>query len=156
MDPVAPQRFRDVMGHFATGVTVVTANGKPGPVGMTANAVCSLSLDPVLLLVCFANGARTLSVVRETKRFGVNVLGHGQQELARLFASKAPERTKFAGVEHTVQDGIPVIEGTIAWVGCTLQELIPGGDHTIGIGAVTAAETGHEDAPLTWYRGAYR
>jgi flavin reductase (DIM6/NTAB) family NADH-FMN oxidoreductase RutF len=156
MDPVAPQRFRDVMGHFSTGVTVVTANGKSGPVGMTANAVCSLSLEPVLLLVCFANGARTLRVVRETKRFGVNVLAHGQRELAHLFASKAPERTKFAGVEHTVQDGIPVIEGTIAWVGCTLQELIPGGDHTIGIGAVTAAETGHEDAPLTWYRGAYR
>jgi flavin reductase (DIM6/NTAB) family NADH-FMN oxidoreductase RutF len=155
MDPVPPQRFRDVMGHFATGVTVVTANGKSGPVGMTANAVCSLSLDPVLLLVCFANGARTLNVVRETKRFGVNVLAHGQQELARLFASKAPEPTKFAGVRHTVQDGIPVIEGTIAWVGCTLQELIPGGDHTIGIGAVTAAETGQEDAPLIWYRGAY-
>jgi flavin reductase (DIM6/NTAB) family NADH-FMN oxidoreductase RutF len=155
MDPVAPQRFRDVMAHFSTGVTVVTANGNSGPVGMTANAVCSLSLDPVLLLVCFANGARTLRVVRETKRFGVNVLAHGQQDLAHLFASKAPEPTKFAGVQHTVQDGIPVIEGTIAWVGCTLQELIPGGDHTIGIGAVTAAETGHEDAPLTWYRGAY-
>jgi flavin reductase (DIM6/NTAB) family NADH-FMN oxidoreductase RutF len=155
MDPVAPERFRDVMGHFATGVTVVTANGRSGPVGMTANAVCSLSLDPVLLLVCFDNGARTLRAVRETKRFGVNVLAHGQQELARLFASKAPERTKFAGVQHTVQDGIPVIEGTIAWVGCTLQELIAGGDHTIGIGAVTAAETGIQDAPLIWSRGAY-
>ncbi len=80
------------MGHFATGVTVVTANGPSGPVGMTANAVCSLSLDPLLLLVCFANGARTLRVVRETERFGVNVLAAGQQELARLFASKAPER----------------------------------------------------------------
>jgi 3-hydroxy-9,10-secoandrosta-1,3,5(10)-triene-9,17-dione monooxygenase reductase component len=156
MDPVPPQRFRDVMGHFATGVTVVTANGKSGPVGMTANAVCSLSLDPVLALVCFANGARTLQVVRETKRFGVNVLAHGQEELARLFASKAPERTKFAGVQHTVQDGIPVIEGTIAWVGCTLQELFGAGDHTIGIGAVTAAETGREDEPLIWYRGEYR
>jgi flavin reductase (DIM6/NTAB) family NADH-FMN oxidoreductase RutF len=156
MDPVPPQRFRDVMGHFATGVTVVTANGKSGPVGMTANAVCSLSLDPVLLLVCFANGARTLKVVRETKRFGVNVLARDQQDLARLFASKAPERTKFAGVQHTVQDGIPVIEGTIAWVGCTLQELIGGGDHTIGIGAITAAETGREDEPLIWYRGEFR
>jgi 3-hydroxy-9,10-secoandrosta-1,3,5(10)-triene-9,17-dione monooxygenase reductase component len=156
MDPVAPQRFRDVMGHFTTGVTVVTANGPSGPVGMTANAVCSLSLEPLLLLVCFANGARTLKVVRETKRFGVNVLAEGQQDLARLFASKEPEATKFAGVQHSVHDGIPVIEGTVAWVGCTLQELIPGGDHTIGIGSVTAAETAHEDAALVWYRGEYR
>ena len=156
MDLVEPRHFRDVMGHFATGVTVVTANGPRGPVGMTATAVCSLSLDPVLLLVCFANGARTLPVITDTKRFGVNVLAHDQQDLARLFASKVPEPTKFAGVQHTVQDGIPVIEGTIAWAGCTLQELIPGGDHTIGIGAVTAAETGHEEEPLIWYRGAYR
>jgi flavin reductase (DIM6/NTAB) family NADH-FMN oxidoreductase RutF len=156
MDTVAPQRFRAVMGHFATGVTVVTANAKAGPVGMTANAVCSLSLDPLLLLVCFANGARTLRVVKETERFGVNVLTAGQQDLARLFASKAPEREKFASVQHTVHDGIPVIEGTLAWVGCTLQELIPGGDHTIGIGAVTAAETAHAGEPLIYYRGDYR
>jgi flavin reductase (DIM6/NTAB) family NADH-FMN oxidoreductase RutF len=156
MDTVAPQRFRTVMGRLTTGVTVITAHARSGPVGMTANAVCSLSLDPLLLLVCFANGARTLRVVRETERFGVNVLAAGQEDLARLFASKAPERTKFAGVQHTVHDGIPVIEGTLAWVGCTLQELIPGGDHTIGIGAVTAAETADAADPLVWYRGEYR
>ena len=156
METVEPRRFRDVMGRFATGVTVVTASGPDGPVGMTANAVCSLSLDPLLALVCFANGARTLRVVREQRRFGVNVLAAGQEELARLFASKAPEHAKFSGVRHTVHDGIPVIEGTLAWVGCTLEQLIPGGDHTIGIGAVTAAETAGTGAPLVWYRGEYR
>jgi 3-hydroxy-9,10-secoandrosta-1,3,5(10)-triene-9,17-dione monooxygenase reductase component len=156
MRSVEPQRFRDVMGHFATGVTVVTASDGDGPVGMTANAVCSLSLEPLLALVCFANGARTLRVVREQRRFGVNVLAKGQEELARLFASKAPEREKFAGVQHTVHDGIPVIEGTLAWVGCTLEQLVPGGDHTIGIGAVTAAEIAAEGPPLMWYRGEYR
>jgi 3-hydroxy-9,10-secoandrosta-1,3,5(10)-triene-9,17-dione monooxygenase reductase component len=155
MEIVKPDRFREVMGNFATGVTVVTANGPEGPVGMTANAVCSLSLDPLLLLVCFANGARTLRVVREQGRFGVNVLAAGQEELARLFASKAPERTKFAGVQHTVHDGVPVIEGTLAWVGCTLEQLVPGGDHTIGIGAVTAAEASNIGEPLIWVRGAY-
>ena len=156
MQRVAPQRFRAVMGHFATGVTVVTANGPDGPIGMTANAVCSLSLDPLLLLVCFDNDARTLPIVRETRRFGVNVLAAGQEELARLFASKAPEPAKFAGVQHSVHDGIPVIEGTLAWVGCTLRELIGGGDHTIGIGTVTAAETAQAGDPLIWYRGDYR
>jgi 3-hydroxy-9,10-secoandrosta-1,3,5(10)-triene-9,17-dione monooxygenase reductase component len=156
MHEVAPGHFRAVMGHFATGVTVVTATGPDGPVGMTANAVCSLSLDPLLLLVCFDNDARTLRVVRDTERFGVNVLASGQEALARLFASKAPEAAKFAGVEHTVHDGIPVIEGVLAWVGCSLERLIPGGDHAIGIGAVTAAEFAGEAEPLIWYRGIYR
>ena len=155
MRQVEPDRFRDVMGRFATGVTVVTASTPEGPVGMTANAVCSLSLDPLLLLVCFDNDARTLPVVREVGRFGVNVLRSGQDDLARLFASKLAESEKFAGVPHTVHDGIPVIEGVLAWVGCTLQQLIPGGDHTIGIGAVTAAETGHNGEPLIWHRGRY-
>jgi flavin reductase (DIM6/NTAB) family NADH-FMN oxidoreductase RutF len=156
MKTVAPERFRTVMGHFATGVTVVTATSGDGPVGMTANAVCSLSLDPLLLLVCFDNGARTLPIIAEGERFGVNVLAHGQEELARLFASKTPEHEKFAEVPHSVHDGIPVIEGVLAWVGCTLQELIPGGDHTIGIGAVTAAELGRGGEPLIWYRGGYQ
>jgi flavin reductase (DIM6/NTAB) family NADH-FMN oxidoreductase RutF len=155
MKDVAPDRFRSVMGHFATGVTVVTVSTPEGPVGMTANAVCSLSLDPVLLLVCFDNQARTLPVAREVGRFGVNVLAAGQENLARLFASKRPEREKFAGVAHTVHDGIPVIEGVLAWVGCRLERLIPGGDHTIGIGAVESAEAGSGE-PLLWFRGRYR
>jgi flavin reductase (DIM6/NTAB) family NADH-FMN oxidoreductase RutF len=155
MRPVRPERFRSVMGHFATGVTVVTVSTPAGPAGMTANAVCSLSLDPVLLLVCFDNSARTLPLVREHERFGVNVLAAGQDDLARLFASKRPEHEKFAGVAHTVHDGIPVIEGVLAWVGCRLERLIPGGDHTIGIGAVEAAEAGGGGEPLLWYQGRY-
>src|SRR3954451_12551711 len=156
MDTVAPQRFREVMAHFTTGVTVVTANSEAGPVGMTANAVCSLSLEPLLLLVCFANDTRTLPLIADTRRFGVNVLAAGQEELARLFASKLPEEEKFAGVQHSVHDGIPVIDGVLAWGGCTLTELFPGGDHTIGIGAVTAAEATSSGEPLIWYRGEYR
>ena len=155
MRQVAPSRFRDVMGRFVTGVTVVTASSPQGPVGMTANAVASLSLDPLLLLVAFDNDARTLPVVRQVGRFGVNVLRADQEDLARLFASKLPEAEKFAGVPHTVHDGIPVIEGVLAWVGCRLERLIPGGDHTIGIGAVESAEAGAGE-PLIWFRGSYR
>jgi flavin reductase (DIM6/NTAB) family NADH-FMN oxidoreductase RutF len=142
------------MGNLATGVTVVTVSTPTGPVGLTANAVTSLSLEPVLLLVCLGNDSRTLTAVRESGRFGVNVLAAGHEDLARLFASKLPEREKFAGVPHTVHDGIPVIEGVLAWVGCRLERLIPGGDHTIGIGAVEAAEAGDGD-PLLWFRGSY-
>jgi 3-hydroxy-9,10-secoandrosta-1,3,5(10)-triene-9,17-dione monooxygenase reductase component len=154
MRDVGPDRFRSVMGNLATGVTVVTVTTPSGPVGLTANAVTSLSLEPVLLLVCFDNESRTLPAVRESGRFGVNVLAAGQEDLAGLFASKAPESEKFAGVPHTVHDGIPVIEGVLAWVGCRLERLIPGGDHTIGIGAVEAAEAGEGD-PLLWFRGSY-
>ena len=152
--PVEPARFRAVMGTFATGVTVVTARGRDGPVGMTANAVCSLSLEPLLLLVCFDNSARTLAVVRDTERFGVTVLSAGQEPLARLFASKAPEEEKFRGVPHHDHAGIPVLAGAHAWVACALRELLPGGDHTIGIGAPVAIEEG-EGEPLLWHRGTY-
>jgi flavin reductase (DIM6/NTAB) family NADH-FMN oxidoreductase RutF len=156
LHPVGPDRFRAVMGHFATGVAVITATAAGRPVGMTANAVCSLSLDPVLLLVCFDRTARTFPVVRDTGRFGVNVLAAGQEHLARLFASKVPEADKFAEVPHTVHDGIPVLDGGLAWVGCRLERLVDGGDHEIGIGAVETAEIGSEQAPLLWFRGAYR
>jgi flavin reductase (DIM6/NTAB) family NADH-FMN oxidoreductase RutF len=155
MKVVDPRHFRAVMGNFATGVTVVTATGPAGPVGMTANAVASLSLDPLLLLVAFDNTARTLGVVRDTGRFAVNVLAAGQEDLARLFASKTPEDAKFAGVAHAVHDGLPVLDGTLAWVGCRLERLVDGGDHAIGIGAVESAEAG-EGSPLLWFRGAYR
>jgi flavin reductase (DIM6/NTAB) family NADH-FMN oxidoreductase RutF len=154
MREVGSERFRSVMGHFPTGVTVVTAGTPEGPVGMTANAVCSLSLEPLLLLVAFDNESRTLPVVRETGRFGVNILAAGQEDLARLFASKVGEREKFAGIPHALHDGIPVIDGALAWIGCRLERLIEAGDHTIGIGAVEAAEAGSGE-PLIWFRGRY-
>ena len=151
---VEPGRYRAVIGHFATGVCVVTVDGPDGPLGMTANAICSVSLEPLLLLVCFDQGARTLPVVRETRRFGVNVLAAGQADLAARFAAKAPEHEKFAGVAHHLHDGVPVLEGALAWLGCDLSELVPAGDHVIGIGAVRLAEAG-EGEPLVWYRGGY-
>ena len=147
-------RYRQVIGHFATGVAIVTCNGPDGPTGLTTNAIASVSLDPLLLLVCFDNASRTLVAVRHARRFAVNVLRAGQEDLARVFASKRPEAEKFAGVAHTVHDGIPVIEGVLAWVGCRLERLVAGGDHTIGIGAVESAETG-SGQPLVWYRGRY-
>ena len=121
--PVDPSRFRAVMGNFATGVAVVTAAGPAGPVGLTANAVCSVSLEPLLLLVCFDDGARTLRVVRATV-VSASTCWRGQEAIARRFASKLPEAEKFAGVPHTVHDGIPVLEDAVAWVGCELAELV--------------------------------
>jgi flavin reductase (DIM6/NTAB) family NADH-FMN oxidoreductase RutF len=149
------RRFRDTIGHFATGVCVVTAVGADGPAGLTTNAVASLSLDPPLLLVCFDNESRTLPVVREARRFAINVLGSGQEALADVFASKAVAAEKFASVTHTVSDGVPVLDDALAWLACDLRDLHPGGDHTIGIGEVTALGAGDGD-PLLFYRGAFR
>jgi flavin reductase (DIM6/NTAB) family NADH-FMN oxidoreductase RutF len=147
-------RYRTVVGHFATGVAIVTCHGAEGPAGLTTNAITSLSLDPLLLLVCFDNGSRTLPAVRSSRRFAVNVLAADQGELAAVFASKRVARAKFEAVTHTVAHGVPVLDGALAWLACDLRELLPGGDHTIGIGAVTHADA-REGEPLVFFRGAY-
>src|SRR5437868_8673109 len=95
-----PELFREVFGRFATGGAVSTSAGPAGAGGMTANALCSLSLDPLLALVCFENRARTLPIVRDSRRFAVNILRAEQEHLAGVFASKLPEAEKLDGVQH--------------------------------------------------------
>jgi flavin reductase (DIM6/NTAB) family NADH-FMN oxidoreductase RutF len=135
-------------------VAIVTCQGADGPAGLTTNAITSLSLDPLLLLVCFDNSSRTLPVVREARRFAVNVLRAGQEELAAAFASKRLAQQKFEAVTHTVAHGVPVLDDALAWVACDLVELLGGGDHTIGIGAVIDGEAS-EGEPLVFFRGGY-
>src|SRR2546421_5702916 len=101
-----PELFREVFGRFATGVAVITSAGPGGSGGMTANAICSLSLEPLLALVCFENRARTLPIVRDSGRFAVNILSADQEHLAGVFASKLPEAEKLDGVEHRFKDGL--------------------------------------------------
>jgi flavin reductase (DIM6/NTAB) family NADH-FMN oxidoreductase RutF len=146
--------YRIVAGHFATGVAVVTCDGPDGPAGLTTNAFSSLSLAPLLVLVCFDNGSRTLDAVRAARRFAVNVLAADQGELADVFATKRIGREKFRAVTHTVAHGVPVLDGALAWLACDLRELVPGGDHTIGIGAVTHGEA-RGGEPLIWFRGGF-
>lgn len=148
--------FRDTLGRFPTGVTVVTTVGERGPAGLTTNAFSSVSLDPPLVLVCFERRSRTLAVVRETRRFAVNVLGAGQEELARVFASKRVPAEKFDSVTHTVDHGVPVLDGAVAWLVCDLVALHPGGDHEIGVGQVTALGCDPSAEPLVFTDGAYR
>jgi len=148
--------FRDAIGHFPTGVTVVTAIGPDGPAGMTTNAVTSLSLDPLLLLVCFEARSRTLAVVRSSRRFAVNVLRAGDEDLAAVFASKRIGAEKFADVTHTESHGVPVLDRALAWIACELRDLRPAGDHEIGIGEVLGTGLGEpEGHPLVFYRGGY-
>jgi flavin reductase (DIM6/NTAB) family NADH-FMN oxidoreductase RutF len=146
--------FREVFGRFATGVAVITGAGSGGPGGMTVNALCSLSLDPLMVLVCLENDARTLPIVREAGRFGVNMLSAEQEPLAAVFASKLPEGEKFNGVDHRLEAGVPLIEGALAWAVCELRELIAGGDHTIAIGQPFGMGLG-SGHPLLWFEGRY-
>jgi flavin reductase (DIM6/NTAB) family NADH-FMN oxidoreductase RutF len=149
-----PELFREVFGRFATGVAVITTAGPAGRGGMTANALCSLSLEPLLVLVCIENQARTLPIVREAGRFAVNLLNAGQEELARVFASKLPEAEKLDAVSHRYESSLPILEGSLAWAICDLRDLIAGGDHTIAIGEVTALGLG-DGTPLLWFEGRY-
>jgi flavin reductase (DIM6/NTAB) family NADH-FMN oxidoreductase RutF len=151
---VDPSAFRDACSRFATGVSVVTASGADGPSGMTANAVTSLSLEPPLMVVCFALTARTLRAVRHSGRFGVHFLSHEQEDVAARFASKMPEAQKFDGLEWEERDGVPAVNGCVAGLSCLVRELLPGGDHVIGVGEVTSLWR-QEAEPLVFFRGSY-
>jgi flavin reductase (DIM6/NTAB) family NADH-FMN oxidoreductase RutF len=155
MSPPDPARFRAAMGMLPTGVTVVTAAGGDGPAGATANAVCSLSIEPMLMLACLDRGSRTLLAVQAANRFGVNVLHAGQEEIARSFSTKAPVAEKWAGVGWSERDRVPAIDGALVWVACELRDVIAGGDHVIVTGEVTGLETGEGD-PLVFHGGEYR
>jgi len=143
------------MALAPTAVTIVTTSGPEGPAGATANAVTSLSLDPPLILACLDRGSRTLELVRTSGAFGISVLAAGQEGLARAFASKAPHTEKFREVAYQGRRGIPILDGTVAWVTCALRELHPGGDHEIAVGEVL--DLGGEGGnPLVFWGGAYR
>jgi 3-hydroxy-9,10-secoandrosta-1,3,5(10)-triene-9,17-dione monooxygenase reductase component len=146
--------FRTAISHFATGVTVVTATGSGGPAGMTANAVCSLSLEPLLMIVCLDLESRTLRAVRESGRLAVNILEQGQQEIAVSFASKAAEEEKFRGVGYRELERVPVLDGVVAWLIGEVREFVPGGDHLIGVAEVTAVGAPGGE-PLLYYRSGY-
>lgn len=144
------------MGHFASGVTVVTTvRGDGEPCGLTASAVCSVSVNPVLLLVCVEHGADTHGFIAAAGKFAVNVLAEeGGEGLSRRFATFEVE-DKFRGVAFREEvTGAPVLEGSLAWLDCRVSQAIEAGDHTIFLGEVVAGDA-REGTPLVYYRGGY-
>ena len=152
IDIVDSIELRRLMGQWATGVSIVTSIG---PRGCTANAVASLSLDPPLVLVCLDHGSNTLTAIRATGRFCINVLAGDQEQLARGFARKCAEDEKFAGISHQAVDDVPILDGVLAWVLCELEEEVPGGDHAIVIGRPVRGEANDAAEPLIFFRSAY-
>ncbi len=154
---ISAAELRDVMGHFATGVTVVTSVDAEGqPVGTTANAVTSLSLDPPLVIVCFDLGSLTLRAVRGHGAFVVNVLAAPQLHLSRNFARRGLAAA-WDGVRHRRgPTGSPRLEDALAVLECTVEHALPGGDHEIIVGRVRHAETSaNPNGPLVFFRGSY-
>jgi len=147
--------YRRLMGHWVTGVSVVTALSTDGPAGATANALTSLSLEPPLALVCFDVSSRTLHAVRESERFCINMLSTGQEEVSRLFATKKSQEEKFGEIGYRVDHGAPVLDGCLAWLICSLESELRRGDHIVAVGEVLAGDFDEAGAPLVFYRGSY-
>lgn len=151
-------QLRAAIGHFATGVTVVTAlDARRRDFGSTANAISSVSLDPPLVLVCLRDESETLGAILATHSFAINVLRDDQQQLAERFA-RAHSRDTWAGVAHrpAPATGAALIDGALATLECELHDVADGGDHTIAIGRVLAVEHPAEHVqPLLFYRGAF-
>jgi flavin reductase (DIM6/NTAB) family NADH-FMN oxidoreductase RutF len=147
--------LRRVMGHFATGVTIITTVSKSGQMfGLTANAFTSVSLDPPLLLIAVDKKAESYPSFEESRVFTVNILSDSQEALSRKFAVSGGN--KFEGVAyHMGANGAPILLGTLAYVECRLYAAHDGGDHTIFLGEIQQAET-REGKPLLFYRGGYR
>jgi len=145
--------FRRVMGHFATGVTVVACRGATGePLGLTVSAFTSVSLEPLLVLVCIHTKAFGHDPLLQAGSFGVSVLSRRQGELAWRFAAGDSSR-RFDGVPFREGEfGSPLLEGALAWLECRVRDVFPGGDHSIILAEVLSFETGEGD-PLLFFRG---
>jgi len=157
--PITSAEFRQAVSQFATGVTVVTVERVPGQVhGMTASSFTSVSLDPLLILVCIDQSARMLPLIQEKKRFGVSVLRENQQAISEFFAQpEQRERSEESlGIRFGwAKDGIPVLEDTLARLACSIVSSHVSGDHTIFVGKVESVEVS-EGEPLLHFRGKYR
>ena len=155
---VEPSEFRTVIGHFATGVTVITAAAEGRLHGMTANAITSLSLDPVLLLICVDKTTHAHRVISASGAFAVNVLGEHQEDVSRLFAKKGePEPGTLRGQGFRLgRTGTPILADCLAFMECTVRETFDGGDHTIFVGDVVDEGVVEEMKPLLFYRGGYQ
>jgi flavin reductase (DIM6/NTAB) family NADH-FMN oxidoreductase RutF len=159
VDPIDGSTFRQVMGRFATGVTVVTTFAEGLPQGITVNALSSVSLQPPLVMVALDRKRFITPMVRDFGRYAVNVLGEGQQALSDCFAHAAvrPGREDFCGAAwHPGVTGLPLLEGAIATLECTVVETFTAGDHDLFIGRVDALDAGADPAgPLLYFRRRY-
>jgi len=155
---VDAQTFREVMAHWATGVTIVTTQFDGKPVGITASSFTSLSLQPPQILICVNKKLHTYEAIRASTVFAVNLLGVEHLEWGMRFAGMRPAVTdRFAGIDWgTAQTGAPILPGVLAWFDCRLAQLYDGNDHGIFVGEVLAGSAPGRGTPLLYYHRTWR
>ncbi len=153
---VTSQKFREVMGNFATGITVVTTRGGDGQTyGLTVNSFTSVSLEPILVLVCFDNRLSSLQHFKDSGKFGVSVLSDKQEDISRIFARKDSERP--ASLYFDGPAGQPLIKNCLAYLECETVAAYPGGDHQIFLGKVISGDVlDDKTGPVLYFRGKYQ
>jgi 3-hydroxy-9,10-secoandrosta-1,3,5(10)-triene-9,17-dione monooxygenase reductase component len=146
-------RFREVLAHLPTGVTIITSHTPQGPTGMAANSFTSVSLDPPLVLFCPAKSSSTWPLIREAGAFCVNVMAGHHEQLIRQFARKGSER--FAGVGYQSHPEGLVLAEAVAWLTCLIRAEHDAGDHTIVVAQVSRLHAVPQSNPLVFLRGRY-
>ncbi|WP_238997784.1 flavin reductase family protein [Nocardioides limicola] len=150
----AARRFRDVLGRYCSGVTVVTSVAEGQPVGMTCQSFSSVSLDPPLVMFIPAKSSRAFPQMRKAGFFCVNFLAADQQDLSNTFASRGID--KFAGVDWSpATSGAPLLSGVVGYVDCSIEAVHEAGDHYVVVGRVLDLAVGDAQDPLVYYRGSY-
>ena len=152
--PFDSAKYRQVLGHFPTGVTVVTARSSDGPVGMAVGSFASVSLEPPLVAFFAGLNSASWPQIEEAGAFCVNVLAADQEDLSRRFASKDDD--KFTGIGwEPAGSGSPLLQGVLAWIDCDIESVTPAGDHVCVMGRVRELDVVHDGAPLLFFRGGY-
>ncbi len=151
---IAPEHFRATLGHFCSGVTVITAAGAEGPAAFACQSFSSLSLDPPLVLICPGKASTSWPRIQETGGFCVNVLADDQEELSRAFSMKGGDKFSGIGWSPGPFTGAPVLNGVLAWIECRIEDVHEGGDHLIVVGRVLDLKA-HDGRPLLFFRGGY-
>ena len=152
--PIDPRAFRQVLGQFCTGITIITTVHDGVPIGFACQSFAALSLDPPLVSICLGHAVSLIGTFREAKFFGINILSDEQQAVSERFARKGHDR--FEGVSWTPgETGVPLISGALAGIECQVDQRVTAGDHDIFVGLMVATRV-QDGAPLLHYSGAYR
>jgi 3-hydroxy-9,10-secoandrosta-1,3,5(10)-triene-9,17-dione monooxygenase reductase component len=147
-------KYRQVLGHFPTGVTVVTAAPDSGPVGLAVGSFASVSLDPPLVVFFPDKASSSWPGIEAAGAFCVNVLAQDQEAICRRFASKGDD--KFTGLGwQPARSGSPLLDGVLAWIDCDIDSVVEAGDHFCVMGRVRDLDVAHDGAPLLFFRGGY-
>lgn len=146
--------YRTVLGHFATGVTIITALSDGEPIGVSANSFTSVSLSPPLVLFCASKNSTTWPKIEATGTFTVNILNEHQEDVCRVFATRGADRFSRIGWRPSA-NGSPILHDALAYIDCTIHDQHEGGDHLIVVGLVHELGVLNDEGPLIFYRGGY-